>query len=119
MNEDLSNIKKDIQEYVETRIELVRLNTAENISRILIKSVSTAATGYLLFFILFFLSFAGGYFFGRLLNSIELGFICIAGFYLLVLVIFLIFRKQIIDKPIIRTILKLFFPKFSDDEKIN
>jgi len=117
MTEDFENIKKDIQEYIDARLELIRLHTAENLSRILSNTLKIAALGYLLFFILLFVSFAGGYYFGTLLNSTELGFLCVAGFYMFIMVIFLVFRKQIIERPIIKAIIKLFFPKFGDDEK--
>ena len=117
MVEDLNSIRKDIREYIEVRLDLLRLHTAENISRILSSAVTAAVIGYLLLIILLFLSFAGGFFFGSLLHSNELGFLCVAGFYLLVLLIFLVVRKDLVEKPIIKSVMNLFFPKFSDDEK--
>lgn len=117
MLEDLNSVKKDIQDYIEVRLDLVRLHTAENISRILSSAVNAAIIGYLLLFILLFLSFAGGYYFASLLHSNELGFLSVAGFYVLVLIIFILFRKQLIDRPVIKAVMKLFFPKFSDNEK--
>jgi len=117
MGEDINSIRKEIQEYIEVRLDLLRLHTAENISRILSNAVNTAVIGYFLLIILLFLSFAGGFFFGSLLHSNELGFLCVAGFFMLVLVIFLVFRKQIIERPIIKAVMKLFFSKLSDSEK--
>jgi hypothetical protein len=117
MLEDINIIKKDIQEYIEVRIDLIRLHTAENISRIFSSAVNTVIIGYLLLFILLFLSFTAGYFFASILHSNELGFLCVAGLYLLVLIIFLFFGKYIIERQVIKAIMKLFFPKFSDDEK--
>jgi len=117
MVDDLNNIKKDIREYIEVRLDLLRLHTAEHISRLFSNAVSAAVIGYLLLIILLFISFAGGYFFGSLLHSNELGFLCVAGFYTVVLVIFLVFRKQVVDRPVIKALMRLFFPKFSDDEK--
>jgi len=117
MLEDINNIKKDIQEYIEVKLDLFRLQIAENLSRFMSSTLNVAILGFLSFFILLFLSFAAGYFFASLLNSNELGFLCVAGFYILVMVIFLIFRKQIIDRPVIKAIMKLLFPKLRDDEK--
>ena len=117
MLEELNDIKKDIQEYLEIRLDLMRLHIAENTSKILSKSVNIAIVGYLLFFILLFLSFAAGYFFAKRLQSDELGFLCVAGFYILLLIIFLLLRKHIVDRPIIKAIVKLFFPTFTNDEK--
>lgn len=117
MADDLNSIRKDIQEYIEVRLDLLRLHTAENISRILSGAVKATVIGYLLLLILLFLSFAAGFFFGSLFHSNELGFLCVAGFYVLMLVIFLIFRERIVEQPVIKAVMKLFFPKFSDDEK--
>jgi len=118
MLEDFDNTRKDIQEYIEVKTDLIRLHTAENLSRIFSSAANAAVIGYLLFFVLLFLSFAAGYWFGSLLDSNELGFLFVAGFYLIVLVIFLTFRKKIIEKPIIKAIMKLIFPKFRENEKI-
>jgi hypothetical protein len=117
MSDELNNIKKDIQDYLEIKLDQIRLHTAENISRILSGAISIAILGYLLFFILLFLSFAAGYYFASSLDSNELGFLCVAGFYVLVLIIFLLFRKKIVERPVIKAIVKLFFPKIADDEK--
>ncbi len=117
MLEDINGVRKDIQEYIEVKLDLIRLNTAENLSRILSNAVNAAIIGYLLLFILLLLSFGGAYFFGSLLNSTELGFLCVAGFYLLVLILFVVFRKQMVERPIIKAIMKMFFPKFSNNEK--
>jgi hypothetical protein len=117
MLEEISNIKKDIEEYIEVKFDLFRLQTAENISRILSNSVTAVIFICLLCIILLFLSFAAGYFCASLLNSNGLGFLCVAGFYGLILAIFMILRKRIIQRPIIKAVVKLFFPKSGDNEK--
>jgi hypothetical protein len=114
---EINEIKEDIKKYLEVRLDLIRLQTAEKISKILSKSLNLAIVGYLMFFILLFLSVAAGFYFAKQLQSDELGFLCVAGFYFLLLVIFLLFRKHIIDRPVIKAIVKLFFPTSADDEK--
>jgi len=117
MLEELEKIRKEIREYLGVRFDLLRLQIAENISGILSKTATLIITGYLLFFILLFLSIAAGYFFASLLGSNELGFLCVAGFYTLLLLIFMLFRKRIIERPVIRTVIKLLFPKTGDNEE--
>jgi hypothetical protein len=117
MLEEIRNIKKDLEEYIEVKFDLLRLQTAENISRILSRSASKVIVVCLMCIILLFLSFAAGFLFASLLNSNGLGFLCVAGFYGLILAIFMVFRKQIIQRPIIKAIVKLFFPKSGDNEK--
>jgi HEAT repeat protein len=114
---DINDLKKDVLEYIEVKLDLIRLHTAENLSRIFSNVATVAVIGYLLFFIVLFISFAAGFYIGSLLRSNELGFLCIAGFYTMVLILFLTFRKQVVEQPVIKAIVRLFFPKFEDDEK--
>lgn len=116
MLEEIDAIKKELKEYIELRIDLIRLHTAENISRLISKTVTILILGYLLMFILLFLSLATGFFIAEKLESNALGFLCVTGLYFLLLAIFLFLRKQIVERPVIKAIVKLFFPKFDDDE---
>ena len=117
MLDDINDLRKDILEYIEVKLDLIRLHTAENLSRIFSNVATIAVIGYLLFFIILFISFAAGFYIGSLLDSNELGFLCVAGFYTLLLILFLVFRKQIVERPVIKAMVRLFFPKFEDDEK--
>jgi len=117
MLDEINDLKKDVLEYIEVKLDLIRLHTAENLSRMFSNVATIAVIGYLLFFIILFISFAAAYFIGSLLDSNELGFLCVAGFYSLLLILILAFRKQIVERPVIKAIIRLFFPKFEDDEK--
>jgi hypothetical protein len=117
MLEEIENIKKDIQEYIEVKLDLFKLQSAENISRVVSNAVVAVIVLLLASLVLFFLSFAAGYFLASVLNSNELGFLCVAGFYILLILIILIFRKSIIDRPVIKSVIKIFFPKAGSNEK--
>jgi hypothetical protein len=117
MPENINNIRRDIQEYLEVQFDLFRLQTAESLARILSSTLKIAMLGFLLFFILLFLSFATGYFLASQLQSNELGFLCVAGFYGLILVIFTVFKKWLIERPIIKAIMKLLFPKSGGNDE--
>jgi len=117
MLDEIDDIKKNILEYIEVKLDLIRLHTAENLSRIFSNAATIAIAGYLLFLAVIFLSFAGGFFIGSLLHSNESGFLCVGVFYFLLLILFLLLRKRIVERPIIKAMVRLFFPKFKDDEK--
>jgi len=117
MIEDINQIKKDLLEYLDIRLDMIRLHTAEVLSKIFSRILILAIIGYLLFFILLCLSFAAAFLIGSLLDSNQLGFLLVALFYVLLLVLFMIFKKQIIEKPVIKAFVQLLFPKFTDDEK--
>lgn len=117
MLDEINDIRKDLTEYIEVKLDLIRLHMAENLSRIFSNVATIAVAGYLMFLIIMFLSFSAGFYLGSLFHSNELGFLCIAGFYTLVLVLFFSLRKKIIDQPVIKAMIRLFFPKFEEDEK--
>jgi len=117
MIENIDNIRKEVQEYVEIKLDLLRLHLAEHLSRLLSNVSTMIIIGYLVCLILMFLSFAAGFYIGTLLHSTEAGFLCVAGFYTLLLIAFLVFRKQIVEQPIIKAVVRLLFPKFDEDEK--
>ncbi|HEX4849937.1 MAG TPA: hypothetical protein VFV08_03975 [Puia sp.] len=87
-------------EYLETRIDLLRLKTIDKSSDV----VSSAATllailiGFLAF--LATLSFGLAYYFGQLLGNIYYGFFIMAGFYAVVTLLLFIFRRHWIKNPI-------------------
>lgn len=117
MIDEFNDIRKDVLEYIDIKLDLIRLHTTENLSRIFSNIATMAVIGYLLFLIVIFLSFSAGFYLGSLLNSIELGFLCMAGLYIILLILFLLFRKKIIERPVIKAMVRLFFPKFEEDEK--
>jgi hypothetical protein len=117
MLDEINDLRKDILEYVEVKFDQIRLHTAENLSRIFSNVATIAVIGYLLSLMILFLSFAAGFYLGSLLDSDELGFLCVAGFYVLLLIVFLALRKRIVEQPVIKAMIRLFFPKFEDDEK--
>ena len=117
MLDDINDLRKDILEYVEVKFDLIRLHTAENLSRIFSNVATIAVIGYLVSLMILFLSFAAGFYLGSLLDSDELGFLCVAGFYALLFIVFLALRKRIVEQPVIKAMIRLFFPKFEDDEK--
>lgn len=52
------------------------------------------------------LSMGLGFWIGELLNSVYLGFFCVAGFYLVLLVVLYLFREPLIQRPIENGVIK-------------
>jgi hypothetical protein len=116
MIEDFSNLKDDIRDYINIRLEQMKLEIAEGSSRILSRILLVLVSTFLLLIIFLFLSFAAAYFLGTLLQSTELGFLLVAGFYSLILILVLYFRRIIFDRPAIQYVLSILFQKNSNDE---
>ena len=59
--------------------------------------------------ILFFLSLAGAYAIGEALGSNGLGFAIVGAFYILVAVLVLLFRKRLIERPLLEKLSEIYF----------
>ena len=110
---EISEVKQEIEAYIQNRIDLTKLHIAEDLSRFTSSVAMRLVLFYIAFFVLLFLSMAAAYYIGRILNSTELGFVIVAGFYFFVGIIFILFRKILIHTPIIRTFIHLFFPNYN------
>jgi hypothetical protein len=107
---------KAIEEYIEERMLLFKLQSIEKTSKL----IAVLFTGLLLsilgFFILLFLSIMLGYFFASLTGSLYLGFGIVAAFYLILFLVILKIRKAVLEKYIINTVIETFFDKTADED---
>jgi len=101
-----NNLADSVRSYADTQIQLIKLSAAEKLAVF----VSGFVSGFLLLvFGLFFLLFVGcaaGFYIGREMGSNATGFLIVAGFYIFLFLLILIFRKAIILKPITNLVIK-------------
>ncbi|QQV04016.1 MULTISPECIES: phage holin family protein [Chryseobacterium] len=86
-----------IKEYASKRIDLLKIEATEK------SSISAGVIAYLVillvafgFFIILF-NFGLAFLIGKALNDYSLGFLIIAGFYLLIMILVVIFKKKIVN----------------------
>ncbi len=113
----LVEVKEDLEDYLNKRIDLVKLHLVEELAHAISGLALKAGILFLFFFGFLFVSLAFAFFIGELLNSAALGFLIIAAFYFLIALIFYLFRKKLIEKPVIQALIKLFFLKYNENEK--
>ena len=116
LKEHLTDVKEEFESYVDKRVDLLKLHLVEELSRFTASFAVKLGVLYLLFFFLMFVSLAGAFLLGSLLESNGQGFIIVAGIYLFFVVVFFLMRRIWVHKPIIKTFIKIFFPKFDKDE---
>lgn len=114
LSEEINEVKDEFEEYVNARLDLVKLHTAENLSRFFSGLIISMGLVYLFFFVLFFISMAVAFWLNSILEGKGTGFFIVAGFYLLLAIIFFAIRKPLIQKPIIQSFIQLFFPKYNN-----
>jgi hypothetical protein len=97
------------EQYGKTTLELVKLKTIDKSSDVISNLVSWLIV--ILFAVMFFtlLNIAIALWLGEIMDNSSYGFFTVAGFYALLTLIFIIFRKQLVKKPVNNTIVKQLF----------
>lgn len=115
--EDLGESLGYVQSFISQEVESVKLDLAEKVS-IASSSVITglvmASVGTL---VMVFLAIGLGFYLGTVFQSNALGFALVSGFFLLLLLIFYIFRKVLITDRVVTAVIHLFFDQ--DDHENN
>jgi hypothetical protein len=101
--------KLAVENYVENRLLLLKLQAVEKISKLSSAMFSALLIAVIGFFIILFLSMMAAWYFGDLLDNVFLGFAIISGFYILLLIVLLVFRKKLLEKSITNTVINIFF----------
>lgn len=103
------HLKEDIEDYIETKVDILKLKTIDKTGSALSSAIVGVAAAVLGLFILQFLSFAAAYAIGYVTGHYSIGFLCVAGFYILLTVLIFVFKEKFVTIPIINTLLKKFY----------
>jgi len=112
-----SESKEAVENYIHSRMLLIKLQAIEKISKLSAAMFSGLLIAILSFFVILFLSIMAAWYFGQLLGSPFEGFGIICAFYIFALVLVLVFRKRVLQKTIINTVINIFFEKTSEEKK--
>lgn len=95
----------DLKQYINNRITYTKLEVVDLVSNMLSAGVFGILVGMFVMLILFIGSVSLGFFIGNWLDDTGLGFLILMGIYILILLLFLTFRKSILrlitDKAIV------------------
>jgi hypothetical protein len=103
--------KEMIEEYVEDRMLLFRLQLTEKAARLTPFIVIAVVVCFLLLILMLIISFIAGYYLSKALNSYGAGFGILAGFYVLVIIAALLMHKKFLAKYIADKVVRLSFQK--------
>ena len=104
LKEDVKDIFNHAGDYAETFYKLSLVRLTKKVSDIASGLVNSVLIFFISLCILLFISFAGAWWLGDVTNSRALGFLLIAGFYLLIIFVLVLMRKKVIS-PFIRNTL--------------
>jgi hypothetical protein len=104
-----SNLMDSVSEYAQTYYKYTLLNVADKATGVTAGLVSTLAVIFLGSFVLFFSGVALAIWLGSILDNRPAGYLIVAGIFLLLIILLVVFRKSIVF-PTIRnwTVNKLY-----------
>jgi hypothetical protein len=110
---------KVAKEYLETRLDLIKLQAAGKLSKALGLFFSLILAFLLFFFVIVFLGMVFGFWIGEMTGSMTIGFSCSAGAFIVLFAIILIFRTALIQKPLSALILKELLDEMGEGKHID
>ena len=112
---NFDSIVENLSGYVEKRIELFKIEMKEDVAlgaaRLLIMLVLSLA----LFMLILFLSLGGAVLLNRILESDSLGFLLVAGFYLLIFMLFFLLKDTFKFEEKLKSIIMEMFNDLDDE----
>ncbi|MCK9640897.1 MAG: phage holin family protein [Prolixibacteraceae bacterium] len=109
-------VKLMVADYLSARIQLFKYDIYEKTAKLTATLFSSLVIAMLASMMLLFLSLALGFYLGSLFNSYGTGFLLVTGIYLAMLLPFILFRKNWIEKTIINKVIAQLTEK-EEDEK--
>jgi len=115
ISSQFKQVLEQLKVYLDLRVNYARLYVAEFLIRFFSGLVLWMVIFLFLFFVLVFGSFAFAYWFAELTGKMSLGFLIIAGFYILIAVLIFAFKRPLIVKPFTKMIItQMELDKFND-----
>jgi len=93
-------------DYLETRIELLKLKTVDKSSEVISSLVSVLVILVIIIFGIFILNIGLAFWLGYLLGETWYGFFAVGGFYALLAILLIVFKKQWLKDPLNDVIVK-------------
>ncbi|MEM6697757.1 MAG: hypothetical protein AAF806_12955 [Bacteroidota bacterium] len=104
--EEIGKLNIYAQSIINDKIELFKLKAAEESIKTISSIVHIIILSVLAAILIILLSVVGGLALGRMLEDYVLGFLLICGFYGLLLVLYLVFRKTLVTNPLTKIIIQ-------------
>jgi hypothetical protein len=109
-------LKNDVEDYIETKIDIIKLKAIDKTGSAISGTIVGIAAAILGLFILQFLSFSAAYAISEFTGYRYLGFLCVAGFYILVTITLFALKEKLITMPIINSLLKKFYHNTEEEQ---
>ncbi|GJG35296.1 MULTISPECIES: phage holin family protein [Prevotella] len=109
--ETIAQLVEVLKHYIGLQSEYVKLDVIEKVVRLITALTVVAVFCLLLVFALIFFSFAMVNILAPALNSLSMAYTLVGGFYILLLIIFIIFRHRLVERPLVKFLAGLLMSK--------
>lgn len=117
--ENIHEIIAIVRSYINTRIELWKLSLLEKTALAGAFFLSSVIIVLIVAFCLLFFSLAFSFWYGQMTGDIATGFLIVAGFYLIVGIVFIVSRKYLITGPVIKSISSIIYMDDKTEDNTN
>lgn len=102
-------VKEMVEDYVDDRILLLKLQTIEKVAKMSSTLFLGAVIAFLSLILFMIISFIAGYYLSQAVNSYPGGFAILAAIYVVLILVFLYLHKKVTGKMIIDSVIKFSF----------
>lgn len=115
--DDFTETKDRAEDYLNAKLDLMKLELAEKGSRTVVHTITVLVVSIFLFLASIFISIGLGAWLNSIWDSTFLGYFVSAGFYVVLTCLFIVFRRHLLDRYVIKRFIHLLFSKNVAHEK--
>lgn len=96
----IEDLFEKAEEYVKTNIEIAKLKATDKVAEIVSSLIAQIAVVVLGFFFLLMINIGIAFWLGNVMGATHYGFMVVAGFYALLVLVLVLFRNNIVKAPV-------------------
>ena len=109
ITDNVEDVQENLESYIKNTVEYHSLNVYKKTTKVLVSVLRLSLMGGIALLFLFFVSFGAAYLIGENIGNISNGFFIVAGFYVFIFILVLIFGRRQLEKLVLRSTSKTFF----------
>ncbi|MES2417730.1 MAG: phage holin family protein [Bacteroidota bacterium] len=113
---DIEAIFSDATDYIDTRIEYIRLSAVEKGAKIFADLITNGAVAICFILAFLFGTFTLALYLSDVLGSFTRGFGCVAAIYLAMAIIFYFAKDKFIERRLVNLFIRKYFDKVADKD---
>lgn len=109
LTDNLEGVQENLESFIQNTIDFHTLSIYKKATKLMVSLLTLFLLGIIALSFLIFMSFGAAYLIGESLGNKSHGFFIVAGFYIIVFILVLIFGKKQLEKIVLRKTSKIFF----------